>query len=127
MCDPLEWPRWWPGCRSVRELAAGNERRVGARFSCEWRGRVPYPVRFEFAVDEVEEPLRMRGSSSGALRGAGVWRLFEEDGLTAVTLEWEVSLARVWMRAIPRSTLRANHDWVMERGREGLLDRLGCG
>jgi hypothetical protein len=127
MRDPLEWPSWWPGCRAVRELAHGDAERVGARFDCEWHGRVRFPVRFEFEVEEVSPPRLMRGRAAGAVSGTGTWRLFEEDGVTALTYEWEVRLTRAWMRAVPRPLLAANHDWVMRRGREGLARRLRGG
>ena len=125
MRDPLEWPAWWRGCRSVEELARGDEHRVGARFHCAWRGRLPYPVRFEFTVLEVVEPRLMRGSASGPVNGIGTWRLVEDGGATAVTYEWEVRLGSAWMRAVPHTLLRANHDWVMRQGGEGLAGRLG--
>jgi len=109
----------------VREIEGGDERRVGARFACDWRGRVAYPVRFDFTVEEVDEPGLMSGRASGAVEGAGTWRLVEDEGITRVTYAWEVRLTRAWMKVVPHSVLAWNHDWVMRKGGEGIADRLG--
>ena len=127
--DVRAWPQWWEGAESVVELDAGDHRRVGSRYRVRWRGRVPYAVEIEFVVDVVRQPALMEGRSSGALVGAGRWRLFEEAGVTAVTYEWDVRTSPRWMNAaapLARPLLTANHDWVMRRGGEGLAGRLGA-
>lgn len=129
LADVLDWPAWWEGMEAVSELAAGDARRVGGRYRVRWRGRVPYAVVFDFEVIEVDEPLEMSGRASAGLTGTGRWRLFEQDGVTAVLYEWEVRPERAWMRAagwLAPGPLRSNHDWVMFRGGEGLARRLQC-
>ncbi len=64
----------------------------------------------------------------GELAGTGRWRLFEQDGVTAVTYEWNVATTKRWMNLlapIARPVFAWNHDWVMARGGEGLARRLG--
>ena len=54
--------------------------------------------------------------------------LFEEDGVTAVTYEWNVHTTRAWMNAlapIARPIFAVNHDFVMRNGGEGLARLLG--
>jgi hypothetical protein len=89
---------------------------------------VGYAVEFDFAVDEVHEPRLMAGRASGDLEGQGRWRLFEEDGVTAVTYEWEVATTKAWMNALgplPRPIFRWSHDRVMAGGGKALKRRLG--
>lgn len=129
LADVLAWPAWWQGMEAVVELAPGDEGRVGSRYRVRWRGRGPYSVAFDFEVIEVHEPLSMSGRASDGLTGTGRWRLFEQDGVTAVLYEWDVRPEPVWMRAAARlapGPLRRNHDWVMRRGGDGLARRLGC-
>jgi hypothetical protein len=51
---------------------------------------VPYAVGFDFEVERVELPVLMSGRATGDLEGSGTWRLYEQDGVTAVTYDWRV-------------------------------------
>ena len=78
----------------VEELDPGDENKVGSRYLIEWRSRLPYPVEFEFTVDRVERPRLMEGRAAASSTGTGRWRLFEQDGVTAVTYEWNVATTK---------------------------------
>jgi hypothetical protein len=94
-----------------------------------WRSRIPYELEFVFAVIEIDEPRAMHGVATGELEGTGHWRLFEENGVTAVTYEWNVRSTKAWMNALAplaRPVFQYNHDVVMRWGGEGLARRLGC-
>jgi hypothetical protein len=126
--DTVRWPEWWRGVVSVEELDPGGENHVGGRYKIAWRSRLPYPLAFEFVVDEVEAPTGMSGTASGELEGSGRWRLFELDGVTAVLYEWHVATTKPWMNLlapIARPVFAYNHDVVMGWGGEGLAGRLG--
>jgi hypothetical protein len=126
--DAAAWPSWWRGVVSSEELEAGDAEGIGRRYRVRWRSLVPYAVCFEFAVEEVEEPVYMAGRAVGALEGTGVWRLYERDGVTCVTYDWRVRTTKAWMNAVApvaRPVFKWNHDWVMARGGEGLAARLG--
>lgn len=126
--DAARWPEWWRGVVRVDELDPGGPGRVGARFAIEWRSRLPYPLGFEFTVETVDPPCCMRGSAVGELEGHGVWRLYEDLGVTAVVYDWQVSTTKRWMNLlspIARPVFDYNHDVVMRWGGEGLARRLG--
>lgn len=126
--DVTSWPDWWRGVVAAEELDGGDGDRVGSRYRVRWRSWVPYAIGFEFEVDEVRRPGYMRGRARGDLEGTGTWRLFEEDGVTAVTYEWQVRTGKAWMNAVApvaRPVFERNHDWVMARGGEGLARELG--
>jgi hypothetical protein len=126
--DTVRWPEWWRGVVSVDQLERGDGNRVGSRYRIAWRSRLPYPLEFEFAVDEVEAPTGMSGTASGELQGSGRWRLFEQDGVTAVLYEWDVATTKRWMNLLAplaRPVFAYNHDVVMGWGGEGLARRLG--
>lgn len=128
IAEPTEWPRWWRGVEAVRELDGGDGMKLGSRHRVRWRSAIPYTVEFDFEVDRVELPLLMRGHASGDLEGTGVWRLYEQDGVTAVTYDWRVRTTKRWMNLVApaaRPIFERNHDWVMARGGEGLARRLG--
>jgi uncharacterized protein YndB with AHSA1/START domain len=128
LLDATSWPEWWRGVVAVDELDPGDEGRVGSRYLIEWRSRLPYPLRFEFRTDRVEAPRLMEGRADGELRGTGCWRLFEQDGVTAVLYEWNVETTRAWMNLmgpVARPVFNWNHDVVMRWGGEGLARRIG--
>jgi hypothetical protein len=126
--DPLGWPDWWRGVVRVSELDGGDESRVGSTYRVAWRSRVPYLLEFDFTVRRVDSPCCMAGDASGDLEGTGVWRLFEQDGVTAVLYDWDVTSTKRWMNLVgpvARPVFEHNHDVVMRWGGEGLARRLG--
>ena len=42
----------------------------------------------------------MEGSAGASSRGTGVWRLFEQDGVTAVVYDWQVATTKRWMNLL---------------------------
>lgn len=127
--DAVTWPEWWQGVVRVEELDPGDAEGVGGRHRIEWRSRIPYPIEFEFLTDDVERPRRMGGRAFGELEGTGVWRLWEDGGVTVVVYDWDVATAKPWMNAlapIARPVFAWNHDVVMRQGGEGLARRLGA-
>ena len=126
--DTMRWPEWWRGVVSVDELEPGAEDGLGSHYLICWRSRLPYPITFEFVVEEVQPPTGMSGSARGELDGRGRWRLFEQDGVTAVLYEWEVATTKRWMNLLAplaRPVFAYNHDVVMTWGGEGLARRVG--
>jgi uncharacterized protein YndB with AHSA1/START domain len=123
------WPEWWRGVEEVEELKPGNGDKLGSVSRMVWRSRLPYRVEFEVTTTRVERPLLLEADSVGELHGVGRWRLFEQDGATAVLYEWNVTTTRSWMNLlapIARPVFEWNHDWVMARGGEGIARLLGC-
>jgi Polyketide cyclase / dehydrase and lipid transport len=126
--EPLRWPEWWRGVQRVSELDGGDGRRVGSRYRIAWRSRVPYELEFDFVVRRVDEPCCMAGEAIGDLQGSGTWRLFEQNGITAVVYDWDVTTSKRWRNLIAplaRPVFEYNHDVVMRWGGEGLARRLG--
>lgn len=129
LADCASWPDWWQGVEDVIEIDSGDARRVGSVYRITWRAPVlAYRVRFDFTVGAVAEPAAMTGTAAGVLEGAGTWRLFEQDGVCAVTFDWEVRIARRWigaLAAVARPALTASHQRLMRRGGRDLARRMG--
>jgi uncharacterized protein YndB with AHSA1/START domain len=123
------WPAWWRGVERVAELEPGDENGVGQLERYTWRSKLPYELSFEMRTTRVERPHLLEGEASGELAGTGRWRLYEQDGTTAVLYEWNVATTKPWMnRMAPllRHAFAWNHDWVMGHGGKGLARLLGC-
>jgi len=127
--DSEAWPQWWRGVRRAERITSGDEHGIGERGRYVWRSAIPYPVEFEIRTTRLERPHLLEGVASGGLEGTGRWRLFEDDGLTAVVYEWNVRTTKRWMNAIApfaRPVFEWNHDWVMRNGGTGIAALLGC-
>ena len=122
------WPGWWRGVKVAEQLHPGNGGGVGSVHRYVWRSRLPYDIEFRMRTTRVERPYVLEGDADGDLRGTGRWRLWQGDGATAVTYEWEVETTIPWMNAIAplgRPVFHWSHDVVMRNGGRGLADRLG--
>ena len=122
------WPGWWRGVRSVEQVEHGNGDGVGSLYRHEWRSVIPYPVRFETRITQIERPHLIEAEADGELAGTGRWRFFA-DRETAVTYEWDVRTTRAWMNLlapVARPIFRWNHNVVMHQGGEGLAALLGA-
>ena len=120
--DVERWPGWWRGVERISVLG-------GDRYRVAWRSRIPYELEFDFAVERTDPPRVMEGTATGELRGTGHWRLFQQDGVTAVLYEWNVETTKLWMNLlgpVASPVFDYNHDAVMRRGAEGLARRLDC-
>jgi uncharacterized protein YndB with AHSA1/START domain len=128
--DQASWPSWWRGVEEAEELTRppGGED-VGTVSRMVWKSLLPYRVEFEVTTTRVERPHLLEGHAVGELEGVGRWRLYEQDGVTAVLYEWNVSTTKPWMNLFApllRPAFEWNHDWVMARGGEGIARLLGC-
>jgi uncharacterized protein YndB with AHSA1/START domain len=123
------WPEWWRGVEAVEVLRPGEDGGPGEVARQVWKSLLPYRVEFEVTTTRVEEPRLLEARAVGELEGTGRWRLFEEDGATAVLYEWNVQTTKPWMNRLAplaRPAFEWNHDWVMARGGEGIARLLGC-
>ncbi len=127
--DSERWPEWWRGVEEAEKLAEGDERGIGQRGRYVWKAKLPYRVEFEIATTRVERPHLLEGDARGELAGVGRWRLFDHGGVTAVIYEWNVRTTQWWMNLlapVAKPVFKANHDYVMRNGGEGIAKLLGA-
>jgi uncharacterized protein YndB with AHSA1/START domain len=126
--DSERWPAWWKGVLEAEKLEEGNETGVGRYGRYVWKSKLPYRLEFFVRTTKVEKPHLLEGNAEGELAGVGRWRLFEQDGATAVLYEWNVHTTRAWMNLltpIARPIFAVNHDYVMRNGGVGIAKLLG--
>ena len=122
------WPEWWRGVRRVEKLEEGDDAGIGALYRHEWRSVIPYPVRFETRITDIQPLDLIEAVAQGELAGTGRWRFFGGPE-TAVTYEWNVRTTVPWMNLvapIARPVFRWNHNVVMHQGGEGVAALLGA-
>ena len=126
--DSESWPEWWSGVEEAEKLEEGDERGVGQFGRYVWKAKLPYRVEFFVRTTRVERPHLLEGDATGELAGVGRWRLFEQDGTTAVIYEWNVHTTKAWMNLLAplaRPAFQSNHDYVMRNGGRGIAKLLG--
>jgi uncharacterized protein YndB with AHSA1/START domain len=127
--DQESWPEWWRGVEEVEEIRPGDDGKIGSVSRMVWKSLLPYRVEFQVTTTEVDRPRLLQADAVGELAGVGRWRLFEQDGVTAVLYEWNVSTTKPWMNLVSplaRPVFEWNHDWVMSHGGTGIARLLGC-
>ena len=123
------WPEWWEGVLEAEKLEEGDEAGVGDYCRYVWKSKLPYRLEFFVRTTRADRPRLLEGDAIGELAGTGRWRLFEQDGVTAVLYEWDVHTTRSWMNVlapVARPVFATNHDHVMRNGGRGLSRLLGA-
>jgi uncharacterized protein YndB with AHSA1/START domain len=126
--DSERWPEWWKGVLEAEKLEEGDETGVGRYGRYIWKSKLPYKLEFFVRTTKVKKPHLLEGDAEGELAGVGRWRLFEQNGATAVLYEWNVHTTRAWMNLltpIARPIFAVNHDYVMRNGGVGIAELLG--
>ena len=121
------WPAWWPGVERVEKIEGGDPAGLGSVHRYTWKSKLPYRLAFDMRLTRVEPMSVIEGEAMGELTGKGRWQLSEEDGVTGVRYDWNVSTTKAWMNLlapVARPLFKWNHDVVMNWGADGLAKRL---
>ena len=114
---------WWPSVYlDVQQLEPGDEQGLGKVVSLYTKGWLPYTLRWQFRVMEVN-PRGFTLQAWGDFEGRGIWT-FEQDGdWVNVTYDWKIIAEKPLLRNfsfIMKPLFSANHQWAMRRGKESL-------
>ncbi len=121
------WPAWWPYVANVDLLQRGDANELGSIRRITWKTALPYTLTFDSELTHETYLQRMEGRAFGELEGKGIWTFSEENGITTVRYDWQVSTTKVWMKLlapIARPIFEWNHDKLMKAGYKGLNKRL---
>jgi hypothetical protein len=115
--------RWWPSVYlDVKVLEEGDENGIGKVVSLYTKGWLPYTLRWEFRVTEVQ-PDGFTLVAWGDFDGRGIWT-FEQDGeWVNATYDWKIKAEKPLLRyfsLIMKPIFSANHHWAMAKGEESL-------
>ncbi len=121
------WPQWWEYVESVTETKEADDLRVGSIRHYTWKTVLGCKLLFDVETVRVEPPFLLEGRARGELNGTGIWELSEDKPITTVQYDWKVSTDKIWMNfltPIARPFFKWNHDQVMKKGGEGLVNLL---
>ena len=103
---------WWTPHLRVRAVGEHARGKVGSLSEISVPGR----ARFIARIEEVQPPAQLRVAYiSGDFSGAGLWTFDSEAGGTRISLRWQVTPTRWWMRWLA-PVVQRNHSQVMQLG-----------
>jgi hypothetical protein len=119
-----ELMRWWPSVYlRVRELEPGDENGLGKVIDLYTKGWLPYTLRWQFRVSEVNHPYGFTITAWGDFIGRGIWT-FEQDGDTVdITYDWKIRAGKPLLQNLSwllKPVFSANHRWAMRMGEQSL-------
>jgi uncharacterized protein YndB with AHSA1/START domain len=124
--DQLAYPTWW-GRVFLHAMGQKGPPRPGRRITVVARGFLPYRLHFDTVLTEVERPTKIGMALAGDFSGGGAWTFEPAEGGTRAQLDWRPSVNKPLVRHLTpvlRPLFRANHNWTMKRGQEGILRLL---
>jgi hypothetical protein len=110
-----DYPRWWPWLRRFDADAFAT----GACWSCEVQPPLPYSLRFDLLLNEVDDGRYAEATVSGDIVGRARLSVAPRGSGSALHLESWLQPASVWLRAVStvgRPVARFGHDWVIDTG-----------
>jgi uncharacterized protein YndB with AHSA1/START domain len=121
LSDATTYPLWWKPV--YIDVISSGPPAVGRVSRQHFQGRLPYKLRTDSRITELEPPHRVAVDVNGDLSGTGVWSLRPNGDGVHVRFDWRVNAARPLLRyltPILRPLFRWNHAWAIARAREGL-------
>lgn len=116
--------RWWPAVYlDVQVLDVGDANGVGAVIRLYTKGWLPYTLRWQFQVTEVEHLHRLVIRADGDFVGRGIWTFAQDGDWVNVTYDWQVEAQKTWLRRLSflfKPLFAANHEWAMRMGEESI-------
>jgi uncharacterized protein YndB with AHSA1/START domain len=120
--DVRAYRSWWTWLR-IFEAAALAE---GEEWRCEVQPPVPYPVRFQVAIDHVRAPALVRARVLGDVQGEATLTLEDVGDGTVATLHSALAPGNRALRLVSRFAAplaRFGHDWVLDSGARQFVAR----
>lgn len=127
--DPTNWANFWAGLEEVHGVAPGDVDGRDAVYELVFKSFLPYTLRLEAEVTEIDRPSHIRMETRGELEGTAVFDLVESGRSTTSTLTWTARTTLLWMNAIAplmRGLFEWNHDVLMRKAGDGLSRRIGA-
>lgn len=110
-----DYPTWWPWLRRFE----ADRFTTGACWTCEVQPPLPYSLRFDLVLDEVDDGSRAEATISGDIIGRARLQVTQLGTGSELHLESWLQPASASLRAVStvgRPVARFGHDWVIATG-----------
>jgi hypothetical protein len=120
--DVDAYQEWWPW---LRVFEAGGLT-AGDKWRCEVQPPLPYAVRFQVLIDEVEAPVEVRARVEGDVIGTATLTLEEHSDGCVARLVSSLAPGNKTLQMVSRlaaPVARFGHDWVLDSGARQFIAR----
>ena len=114
--------RWWPWLADFDGSAFAE----GERWACVVRPPLPYVLRFDIVLEEVEAPRFVTATVAGDITGHAALDVYAVDGGSELRLVSTLWPANAVLRAAARVAapiISLGHDWVLDTGLRQFRER----
>lgn len=116
--------RWWPSVYlKVTELETGAPDGVGKVIDLYTKGRLPYTLRWQFRITEVNKPHGFSLEAWGDFVGRGIWSFKQDGDHVIITYDWKIRADKPLLRLFSfamKPIFSSNHLWAMQMGEKSL-------
>ncbi len=119
--------RFWPQLYRTAAVTEPGDGVRGKTVAAETKGFLPYVIHWNFRVTDSDRPHGFAIEAWGDLVGSGRWTFVQDGTDVDVTYHWSVRSEKPLLKRLSfllRPLFALNHNWVMDRGRDGLLREL---
>ena len=124
--NSLEWPEWWKGVKSVKEIEKGDINGINSVKLYTWQSVLPYQLTFTMRLTDNEPLKYLKGIAFGELEGSGEWFFSDQNGIINITYNWKVYTNKRWMNIFSfllKPAFVYNHNIIMHWGALGLAKK----
>lgn len=123
-----DFVRWWPKVYlDVKELEPGDQNGIGKVMSLHTKGWLPYTLRWQYRVTEVNFPDGFAFEANGDFVGRGIWKFKQDGNYVNMTFDWQIRADKPLLRYLSfllKPLFSANHRWAMAQGERSLRAEL---
>ena len=130
LLDTNSWPDWWPYVANVEQIKAGDDIGVGNIYRYYWHTCLPYHLWVDIEVTELIPFQKIIYTATGDLQGHGACHFTQTGDTTVIHFDWHVATNKPWMNilaGIAHPVFIWNHQRVMKKGEQSLIQRLNSG
>ena len=128
LANAPDFVRWWPAVYlDIKELEPGNRNGIGKVLSLYTKGWLPYTLRWQYRVTEVNFPSGFAFEASGDFVGRGIWKFEQDSDYVNMTFDWKIRADKPLLRYLSflfKPIFSANHRWAMAQGEKSLRAEL---
>ncbi len=118
------YTQWWPW---LRRFEPGDGFVADERWSCEVSPPLPYRVRFDVRLDDVQTARRVASTITGDIGGTAVLTMAESPTGTSARLVSDLRPTNRVLRgygAVARPLVEFGHNWILDQGRRQFVERI---
>lgn len=126
--NPFALTQWWPEVYlRVEEVQPGDEDGLGQVIALHTKGWLPYTLKWQFRVTNIDAPVGFALTASGDFVGTGEWTFIQDGDEVEVIYDWRIRAEKPLIKRLSflfKPVFAANHEWAMAKGEAGLRREL---